>query len=78
MVLLYNLEWRAAFNNQSTRQMMLDLSIDFVALDTNIQRQDKCKYIDMSIGLNADLGLSFQDKQMNLEISSKIFQKTFV
>ena len=23
----------------------------------------------MSIGLNADLGLSFQDKQMNLEIS---------
>ena len=27
----------------------------------------------MSIGLNADLGLSFQDKQMNLEISSKIF-----
>ena len=32
----------------------------------------------MSIGLNAELGLSFQDKQMNLEISSKIFQKTFV
>ena len=25
----------------------------------------------MSIGLNADLGLSFQDKQMNLEISVK-------